>query len=55
MHRGEVWLIDLQPTIGAEISKTRPAVIVNNNSIGILPLKVIVPLTDWKPWYTIRA
>lgn len=55
MHRGEIWLINLQPTIGAEISKTRPAVIVNKDSIGILPLKVIVPLTDWKPQYTIRV
>lgn len=29
MHRGEVWLINLDPTLGAEIRKTRPAVIVN--------------------------
>ncbi|HLF29291.1 MAG TPA: type II toxin-antitoxin system PemK/MazF family toxin [Anaerolineae bacterium] len=26
MLRGEVWLINLDPTIGAEIRKTRPAV-----------------------------
>jgi mRNA interferase MazF len=26
MHRGEVWLINLDPTVGAEIKKTRPAV-----------------------------
>lgn len=37
MRRGEVWLINLNPTIGAEIKKTRPAVIVNDNAIGILP------------------
>lgn len=43
MQRGEVWLINLDPTIGAEIMKTRPAVIVNDDSIGILPLRVIVP------------
>lgn len=55
MRRGEVWLINLQPTVGAEISKTRPAVIVNNDSIGILPLKVIVPITDWKDRYETRA
>jgi mRNA interferase MazF len=51
MNKGEIWLINLNPTIGAEIQKTRPAVIVNNNAVGILPLKVIVPLTDWKPHY----
>jgi mRNA interferase MazF len=46
MFRGEVWLVSLDPTSGAEISKTRPCIIVNDNAIGILPLKVIVPVTD---------
>jgi mRNA interferase MazF len=53
MRKGEVWLINLDPTIGAEIQKTRPAVIVNEDAIGILPLRVIVPLTDWKERYQI--
>jgi mRNA interferase MazF len=53
MRRGEVWLINLDPTIGAEITKTRPSVIVNDDSIGVLPLKVIVPITDWKDRYAI--
>lgn len=52
MNNGEIWLINLDPTVGAEIQKTRPAVIVSNNDMGILPLKVIVPITDWKPHYT---
>ena len=51
MHRGEVWLINLDPTIGAELKKTRPAVIVNDDTVGLLPLKVIVPLTAWKEHY----
>ena len=53
MPKGEVWLINLDPTIGAEIQKTRPAIIVNEDAIGILPLRVIVPLTDWKDRYQI--
>lgn len=48
MRRGEVWRINLDPTIGAEIRKTRPVIIVNDDEIGILPLKVVVPVTDWK-------
>ena len=44
MRRGEVWLINLDPAVGAEIKKTRPAVIVNDDAIGILPLKVKMPL-----------
>ena len=51
MQRGEVWLINLDPAVGAEIKKTRPAVIVNDDAIGILPLKVIVPVTEWKDRY----
>lgn len=53
MKQNEVWLINLDPTIGAEIKKTRPAVIVNDNSLGKLPLKIIVPVTDWKEHYEI--
>jgi mRNA interferase MazF len=53
MRRGQVWLINLDPTVGAEIKKTRPAVIVNDDAIGILPLKVIVPITEWKDRYAI--
>jgi len=52
MKQGEIWLIDLDPSRGAEIRKTRPAVIVNDDSLGILPLKVIVPITDWKDRYS---
>lgn len=51
MRRGEVWLINLDPTVGAEIRKTRPAVIVNDDAVGLLPLKVIVPITEWKDRY----
>lgn len=53
MKQGEVWLISLDPTIGAEINKTRPAIIVSDDSLGRLPLKIIVPITDWKDRYEI--
>lgn len=48
MNRGQVWLVRLQPTEGSEISKIRPAVIVSDDRIGILPLKVVVPITGWR-------
>ncbi len=51
MKRGEIWLVSLDPTLGAEIQKTRPALIVSDDQLGILPLRVIVPITDWKPHY----
>jgi mRNA interferase MazF len=52
MLRGEIWLVNLNPTVDREISKTRPVVIVNDDAINILPLKVIVPVTDWKDRYS---
>lgn len=53
MLRGEVWLINLDPTVGAEIRKTHPVVVVNDDGVGLLPLRVIVPLTDWKERYAV--
>jgi len=53
MRRGEIWLINLDPTVGSEIRKTRPAVIVNDDAIGILPLRVIVPITAWQDRYAV--
>ena len=47
MKKGEVWIINLDPTVGAEIKKTRPCILVGNDAIGRLPLKIIVPVTDW--------
>jgi mRNA interferase MazF len=49
MHRGEIHLVDLNPTRGAGIYKARPCVIVSNDDIGILPLKVVIPLIGHKP------
>ena len=56
MRQGEIWLICLDPSVGSEIKKTRPAVIVSDDALGKLPLKIIVPVTEWKdrfdvaPW-----
>ncbi len=50
-RRGEIWLVNFDPTTGAEIKKTRPAVVLNVDSVGRLPLRIVVPITDWKPHY----
>ncbi len=51
MRQFEIWLVNLEPTIGAEIRKTRPCVILNNNDIGLLPLKIVAPITEFKAHY----
>ena len=52
MKQGEIWQIGLDPTIGAEMRKVRPALIINVDALGKLPLKIIVPITDWKEHYS---
>lgn len=49
--RGEIWRVDLEPTVGSEMQKTRPCVVVNTDGIGRLPLRLVVPLTVWNPAY----
>ncbi|MDR1879308.1 MAG: type II toxin-antitoxin system PemK/MazF family toxin [Tannerellaceae bacterium] len=51
MNTKEIWLVNFNPTVGAEIQKKRPAIIVNDNGIGILPLRIMVPITDWNERY----
>jgi mRNA interferase MazF len=51
MRRCEVWLIHLDPAQGSELKRTRPVVIVNSDSMGVLPLRVVVPLVEWKDQY----
>ena len=55
MKRGELWSVNLDPTIGSEIKKTHPAVIISSDLVGILPLKVIVPFTDWRDRFASAA
>lgn len=50
-NRGDIWLVNLDPTVGAEIQKTRPAVIVSSDAMGILPIKLIAPVTGWDHRY----
>ena len=52
MKQGEIWQIELDPTIGAEMKKTRPALIINVDALGKLPLKIITPITDRKEQYS---
>jgi len=49
--RGEVWLFRFDPSAGAEIRKVRPAVVASLDAIGRLPLRIVVPVTDWKIEY----
>ena len=49
--RGEVWMVDFNPAIGAEIRKIRPALVLSSDAVGNLPIKLVAPLTDWKDYF----
>jgi mRNA interferase MazF len=47
IKRSQVWLVTPDPTVGAEIQKLRPCVVVSHDLIGTLPVRVVVPVTGW--------
>ncbi|MCL4850542.1 MAG: type II toxin-antitoxin system PemK/MazF family toxin [Bryobacteraceae bacterium] len=51
-HRGEVWLLRFDPSVGSEFQKTRPAVVISEDQIGRLNMRIVVPLTEWQPIFT---
>ena len=47
IKRGDVWWVSFDPSLGSEIRKTRPAVIVSNNAANaLLNRVVVVPVTS---------
>lgn len=49
MHprRGEVWWVAFDPSVGGEIQKTRPALIISNNAANaVLNRVIVIPLTS---------
>ena len=47
MKRGEIWLVNLDPTIGTEIKKTRPCVVVSPPELNQhLRTVMVVPMTS---------
>lgn len=48
MKAGDLYLVNLDPTIGDEIRKTRP-VVLNGGDRKSLRLAIVVPVTGWQP------
>ena len=47
VKRGEIWLVNLDPTVGSEIQKTRPCVIVSPTELNDnLRTVIVAPMTS---------
>ncbi|MFC1859307.1 type II toxin-antitoxin system PemK/MazF family toxin [Thermodesulfobacteriota bacterium] len=46
IQRFDIWLVQLDPTKGSEIQKTRPCVIISPNEMSPLQTSIVAPMTS---------
>ena len=46
ISRFEIWLVNLNPTKGREINKTRPCVVISPNEMSALSTIIVAPMTS---------
>jgi mRNA interferase MazF len=46
IHRFEVWWVNMEPTKGSEIRKTRPCVIISPDELSALKTVIVAPMTS---------
>lgn len=51
VSRAEIWQVDLHGSVGNEIRYERPVVVVTPDEIGMLPLAIVCPITEWKDYF----
>lgn len=55
-RRFEVWLVNLDPTVGSEIAKTRPCVVISPDAANkFLRTVLVAPLTHTQKRYPTRV
>jgi mRNA interferase MazF len=52
--RGEIWLVQLDPTRGQEIQKTRPAVVISSEIFSPIPMRIVIPVATWQTKFSDR-
>jgi len=46
IHRFDIWLVQLDPTQGSEIKKTRPCVVISPDEMAALGTVIVAPMTS---------
>lgn len=54
-RRGEIWWVNLEPTVGSEIRKKRPVVVISSDAINRLRLPVPLPGDPYQHHLNSRA
>jgi mRNA interferase MazF len=50
LRRGEIWLVDLEPSRSGELGKTRPCLVVSDDGFNPLaPAPLVMPITTYAP------
>ena len=47
MFRGEIWELSLAKAKRASAAQLRRVILISSDSLGVLPLRVVVPLVPW--------
>lgn len=51
INQGEIWMVSFEPSVGSEIQKLRPAIIVSSDNMSRFGLRTVVPITEYKSYY----
>ncbi|MDD2356422.1 MAG: type II toxin-antitoxin system PemK/MazF family toxin [Thiovulaceae bacterium] len=46
IKRFDIYLVRLNPTIGSEIQKTRPCIVISPNEMNVLNTVIVAPMTS---------
>lgn len=46
IHRFDIWLVQLDPTQGSEIKKTRPCIVISPDEMAALKTAIVAPMTS---------
>ena len=44
--RYEIYLVKLNPTVGSEVQKTRPCIVISPNEMNVLKTVIVAPMTS---------
>lgn len=52
--RGEIWQVNLDPTMGQEMKKSRPVVVISSDLFAAIDLRIVIPITGWQDKFNQR-